>query len=154
ETIEKAKTRIEKIRKNTDKQIAVLTIKQVPKARTKDINLDDAGQRREMFEQWARERMKKLDLHGVHLLICQKPRHIAITVSADTEELFGPWYRNHLKGRMIGRFQPDNPDQGFLQAERNKLRSPDPDAGLLEAIDYLGQKFGHNRRVDQTNLID
>jgi hypothetical protein len=53
---------------------------------------------------------------------------------------------------MIGRFQPDSPDQNILQAARNKFRSPNPDAGLPEAIEYIGLKLDYNRRVDQTNF--
>ena len=60
-----------------------------------------------------------MNLDGVHLLICEEPQRIEITVSDDTEKLFGPWYQRHLKKRMIGRFQPDNPDQNIFQTFRN-----------------------------------
>jgi hypothetical protein len=153
ETIAKANSLIEKIRETTGKQIAVYTVKKAPEDLAKEYNLDDAGQRGELFDKWARERMKEKKIDGVQILLCQEPPHIEITVSKGSESLFGPWYRNHLKGRMIGRFQPDNPDQTYLQALRNKLRpGPRPDTGLLEAITYVGDKLDYNRPVDQTNL--
>jgi hypothetical protein len=153
ETLSQAETRIQQIREQTGKQVAVWTIKELPKERAAKINLDDAGQRKELFEELVREHIKKLDLQGVHLLVCQDPPHIGITVTEDTEALFGKWYREHLKGRMIGKFQPDNPDQHLFKALRNKLRSgPNPNAGLLEALDYVGTKLDYNRPIDQTNL--
>lgn len=153
ETKQAAEKRIKQIRETTGKQIAVWTMKGVPADRTKDINLGDAGQRKKLFDEMAREQIKALHLEGIHLLICEEPRHIEITVTDDCEPLFGEWYQRHLKKRMIGKFQPDNPDQNIFQSLRNKLRTgSNPDEGLSEALDYIALKFDYNRPIDNTNF--
>jgi hypothetical protein len=115
--------------------------------------VSDAGQRNKLFDEMAREHIKELKLDGVHLLICQEPRHIAVTVTEDTEKLFGDWYQRHLKKRTIGKFQPDNPDQHIFQVLRNKLRQgARPNDGLTEALDYIALKLDYNREIDHTNF--
>jgi hypothetical protein len=101
----------------------------------------------------AKEHIKELGLEGVHLLICQEPKHIEITVTADTEKWFGDWHKKQLKKRLIARFQPDNPDQNLLQEWGNKLRSgPQPNKGVLEALEYLRVALNRNRPVDQSRF--
>ncbi len=166
ETRKEAERRIERIREKTGKSILVVTINRLPVAEANKINMGDAGQRKELFRTIARERMEAAHLEGVLLLICETPskddipenlrnvKHIEIAASDDTELLFGPWYRDHLKGRMIGSIQPDNPDQHLFRALSNRLRtSHDPDKGILAAIEYVGNKIEWNMPVDQSNLV-
>src|SRR4051812_1193073 len=75
ETKRQAAARIRQIREQTGKEVAVWTLKEVPPELAKDVNLGDAGQRKEVFEKLAEEHIKKLHLEGVHLLICQEPQH-------------------------------------------------------------------------------
>jgi uncharacterized membrane protein YgcG len=150
---DKAEARIRDVREKTGKQIMILTLAHAPDEFKKQFNLDDTGQLKEAFDKYARERMAKANADGICLLICQDPQHIQVIVTKDTESLFGKWYQDHLRGRMISRFQPDNPEQHFFSALRNKLRSgSNPSAGLLETIDYINAKLDYNRPVDQTNL--
>src|SRR5262249_35718562 len=104
ETVQEANARIERIHKQAGKQVAVFTVKEIPEERKKGRNVEgafaDAEERRKMFDEWARERMRERRIEGVHILICQNPRHIEITVSEDTEPLFGKWYRDHLRKRL------------------------------------------------------
>ncbi len=151
ETFRQAQLRIKEIHERTGKQIMVYTLKTVPEEIKKKFDLDAPSQRKEAFDELAGKQLGKTD--GILLLICEEPRHIQIVVSESTESLFGKWYQDHLRGRMIGKFQPDNPGQHFFSALRNKLRSgPNPNAGLLESVDYIAAKLDYNRPVDQTNL--
>src|SRR5438128_755373 len=93
---EQAKTRIQEIHERTStrdksgkliapgKQIMVLTLKKVPDDIRENLNLEDAGMIKEAFDKLARERMKKANADGIHLLICQDPQHIQVTVTDGT----------------------------------------------------------------------
>src|SRR5436190_859696 len=61
ETKRQAESRIKLIREQTGKQVAVWTLKELPKERAAKINLDDAGQRKQLFEELIEEHVKKLE---------------------------------------------------------------------------------------------
>lgn len=87
---------------------------------------------------------------GIHILICQKPRHIEITVSKDTEPLFSKWYRDVLHRRLVSKIQPDNPNQNIVQSAVNRLRGGAANKGLIRAVDFIGNSLHANRPVDQS----
>jgi hypothetical protein len=133
-TVEEANKRIEKIREETGKQVRVLTF---PKLK-------------EVFGKWAQEDIKKLeDFQGIHILICQDPLHIEITVTDDTKPMFNKRDSARLYKRLLA-MQPDNPDHSYLgKMSRAVIGSePSPDKALLSGISYI--EYYMWRPVDQT----
>jgi hypothetical protein len=151
-TLQEGLGRIDTIFDLNEKEVVIRTIKELPEELTKKYNLRDAGHLEELFGNLAREEMKAEKIQGVHLLVSTVPQHIQITVSEDSDHLFGKWYREHLKGRMIGKFQPDSSDQNVLRKVRNKMRSANPNEGLIESLDYVALKLDYNRPIDHTNF--
>jgi hypothetical protein len=151
-TIEEANKRIEKIREETGKQVRVVTFAKIRGDPTKlDLNLEDAGHRKKLFSEWAQDDLKKLDdFKGIHILICQEPLHIEITITDDiNKSMFSKRDRERLYKRLLA-IQPDNPDQTFRRKTWQAVfgQEPNPDDGLLSGISYI--EYNLWRPVDQT----
>jgi len=154
EAIEKADQQIKHIRERYGRGLVIETVSAVPPDRAKRYNLKDAGQRKECFEDWANERIRAERLNGISVLICLEPRHIQVTVTEGTENLFTEWNRRQLHALLVDKLQPDNPDQSGVQEFFNKLRKKrSNDDGLLAAVGYVESKLEWNRPVDQTNWL-
>src|SRR5262249_10318977 len=84
-----------------------------------------------------------------------EPRHIQVVVRPDeTEQVFTRRNQQFLRGLLVDRIQPDNPDQGGVQRLLNSMRKTRRnDDGLLAAVDYVEGKLEYNRPVDQTNWL-
>jgi hypothetical protein len=156
-TVKQADQDIAKMREETHKDLVVVTMVKPPED-AKSANLEDAGELRRLFGKWMEGRVKGTDFDGVYVVICQKPRHIQVMVYPEkTQEQFTAWYQKLLLRRLIGKIQPDNPNQTIPQEFWNRnvaklWRKDGADAGLREAVTFVSSTFDSLRPVDKENF--
>lgn len=150
DAIEKADRQIKHIRARFGTDLTIVTLKGLSEIDTDPYNLDNADQKRELFDEWVRARASRLD--GIYVVICLDPKMIHIVVSEGTD--FTDLNRRNLYRLLVDRIQPDNPDQGAVQGFFNKFRKKrDNNEGLLAAVDFVEAKLNANRPVDLTNWM-
>src|SRR5262245_22845813 len=113
EAVKKADERIGEIksRPRLGKWIVVDTFKEPPATEPKK-NLENAELREKFFEEWARQRVAETGLKGVHVLWCQTPRHVQVTATAGTEDLFSPWSQHNLRRYLKKKLEPPPEKRG------------------------------------------
>jgi hypothetical protein len=134
ETAPAARAKIEQIRKEYHCAIVIDTVARVPDAGWSKAHSWRGRTRDEFFQDWAKDRSKQLGVEGIHILICQHPKHVAVVGWPDSSEtILTPEERTGIE-RLLTRNLAFAPDETLLmaldqvRADLQTHREPQPPA--------------------------
>src|SRR5262249_12720612 len=115
ETVQKAKELVRQIKDRHHEDVDVETYKSPPADKLERVKAMDKGARREFYAEWARERARERDLHGVFILITREPGHLTVG-KAGTGRRFTNADRDRVEAHLLAAFKAKEYDKGLLEA--------------------------------------
>jgi uncharacterized membrane protein YgcG len=116
ETIHKLDNMAREIARQYDRDVVVETVPSVPAdqlARVKAMTVED---RTKFFNNWCADRAEATVTHGVYILICKDPAHLAVEITDRARPVFGHDGRDKMLGPLLKAFQEKKFDEGILAA--------------------------------------
>lgn len=116
ETIRKLDNLAREIERQFDRDVVVETVPSVPVdqlARVKAMTVQD---RTKFFNNWCADRAEATVTHGVYILICKDPTHLALEITDRARPAFGHDGRDMMLGPLLKAFQKREFDEGIIAA--------------------------------------
>jgi hypothetical protein len=125
EAVKKANEEIRAIYQRFGKDLLIETFPAVPNDQAEKVAAMSRDERAKYFEHWARERAEAEVVRGVYILVCRKPSHLQVQVSATAgAALDSPAVRKQLPDLLLSAFREKKFDEGLAGAVkfvRNRL---------------------------------
>jgi hypothetical protein len=132
ETAATARNRIHAIRNEYHCTVFVDTVNRAPDNDWRKANSWSPRTRAEYFQGWAKARSQEFGTEGIHILICQHPKHVAVVVWPERfDTVLTPKERTGLE-RLLERNLTSKPDATLLsaldqvRADLQARREPEP----------------------------
>jgi S1-C subfamily serine protease len=129
EAVQKANAEIAELHHRFGRDLLVETYATVPAADVEKVKAMKAPERLAYFKQWARERERAQQVHGVALLVTKEPATLYVLVPEGSKKLFGEDFERQLRDTVLAKFREKKYDDGLLaavQAVRERLEAEKP----------------------------
>jgi hypothetical protein len=125
EAVKKANEEIRAIYRRYNKDLLIETFPAAPNDQAEKVEAMSRDERSKYFERWARERAETEVVRGVYILVCKKPAHLQVEVSAKAGAgLDSPAVRKQLTDLLLSHLREKKFDEGLADAVkfvRNRL---------------------------------
>jgi uncharacterized membrane protein YgcG len=116
ETVRKLDGLTREISKEFDRDVVIETVLAVPAdqlARVKAMSTED---RTRFFNNWCSDRAEATVTHGVYILICKDPPHLALEITDRARPAFGQDGRDKMLAPLLKAFKEQHYDDGIVAA--------------------------------------
>jgi uncharacterized membrane protein YgcG len=116
ETIHKLDGIAREIARQYDRDVVIETVPSVPVdqlARVKAMSVED---RTKFFNNWCADRAEATVTHGVYILVCKDPSHLAVEFTDRAKSAFDQENREKLIGPLLKAFRDKKFDEGIIAA--------------------------------------
>jgi hypothetical protein len=116
DVLKKANEGITALTKKYHRDLAIETFPTVPDDEAKKVAAMSKDDRAAYFRQWARERVKELQVDGIYILICKQPSHLTVEIPARLEGQFNDKAKKELADLLLTNFREKKYDEGLTEA--------------------------------------
>ena len=116
ETVRKVDGLTREISKDFDRDVVIESVLAVPAdqlARVKAMSTED---RTRFFNNWCSDRAEATVTHGVYILICKDPPHLALEITERAKSTFGQDGRDKMLNPLLKAFREQHYDEGIVAA--------------------------------------
>jgi uncharacterized membrane protein YgcG len=116
ETIRKLDNIARQTARDSGRDFVVETVLSVPVDQKEKVKAMSAAERTRFFSNWCADRAEVTVTHGVYILICKDPAHLALDITKDSQAAFGKEGHDKMLADLLKVFQEKHFDEGILAA--------------------------------------
>ncbi len=116
ETIRKLDAIARQIARDSSRDFVVETVLSVPMDQKEKVTAMTSEARTKFFSNWCEDRAEATVTHGVYVLICREPAHLALEITKDSQASFGREEHDKLLATLLKAFKEKKFDEGILAA--------------------------------------
>jgi uncharacterized membrane protein YgcG len=116
ETIRKLDALARQIARDSGRDFVVETVLTVPIDQKAKVAAMTSEARTKFFSNWCEDRAEATVTHGVYVLICREPAHLALEITKDSQSTFGKEEHDKLLANLLKAFKEKHFDEGILAA--------------------------------------
>jgi hypothetical protein len=128
EAVKKANEEIREIARKYNTEILVETFPAPPDDVAAKVKAMNVAERTKFFKEWAEERIKAENVHGLYVLVCREPAHLRTeVVGAKPRAVFDEEYSKRISTKLLALFRDKEYDKGLataVQMVRERLADP------------------------------
>jgi hypothetical protein len=116
ETIRKVDAIARQIARDSNRDFVVETVASVPVDQKEKVIAMTSAARTKFFSNWCEDRAEATVTHGVYILICREPTHLALIITKESQPAFGQAEHDKLLANLLKAFKEKKFDEGILAA--------------------------------------
>jgi TPM domain len=116
ETVHKVDSLTREISKEFDRDVVIETVLAVPADQLVRVKAMSAEDRTKFFNNWCSDRAEATVTHGLYILICKDPPHLALEITDRARPAFGQDGRDKMLSALLKAFKEQRYDEGIVAA--------------------------------------
>lgn len=116
ETVRKVDLIARQIARDFNRDFVVETVLSVPADQKERVKAMSAADRTRFFSNWCTDRAEATVTHGVYILVCKDPAHLAIEITKESQAAFGKEGYDKMLANLLKALHEKRSDEGILAA--------------------------------------